>query len=386
MLYLYKTISTRFYERLLTIVFFMTASLFVSSVPAVFLRGRKALISPCQKPSLFTRPILRPGSAASSCQFAERSSHIQWKRTVPKMSMLTPTSPVEALLVTGLISVCFQAIFFFISLFLRTEKLVDVAGPVNFVVLAIATLILGPGPTARKSLVTIYVVIWGARLGLFLLMRILHWGHDRRLEPMRGSIGRTALFWGMQAFWVWVTSFPITLANTSPAGSALSWRDGVAGLVVAAAIILEAVADSTKLSHRQSDGESGKPWVNYGPWKWSRHPNYFAEIATWWGILAASWPDLGVETRWLAFLSPIMVTSLLLFVSGVPILEKNADRKYGYRNDYLEYQRSTSVLVPVPPLIYKRIPQFLKKSVLLEFDMYRQKPDQKPLTSTNDEL
>lgn len=364
----------------------MTASLFVSPVSVVLLRGRKTHISPCQNPFLFTRPILSPGSAARYCQFAKRSSYTQWKETAPRMSMLSPSSPVEALLATGLISMCLQTIFFVISLLLRTEKLFDVAGPSNFVVLAIATLTLGPGPTARKSLVTIYVVIWGARLGLFLLMRILHWGHDRRLKPMRGSIGRMALFWGMQAFWVWATSFPVTVANTSPAGSALSWRDGVAGLAVIAAIILEAVADSTKLSHRQSDGESGKPWVNYGPWKWSRHPNYFAEIVTWWGILAASWPDIGVRMRWLAFLSPVIVTSLLLFVSGVPILEKSADRKYGDRNDYLDYQRNTSVLVPVPPSIYKRIPQFVKKSVLLEFDMYRQKPDQKPLTSANDEL
>lgn len=270
------------------------------------------------------------------------------------------------------------------SLLFRTDKLFDVCGPTNFIVLAVTTLILGPGPTARKSLVTLYVTIWGARLGLFLLMRIIDWGHDRRLEPMQGKVGRMGVLWVIQALWVWVTSFAVTLANTSPAGSMLSWRDGMIGLTIAASIILEAVADTAKLMHRQSDGESGKPWVDYGPWEWSRHPNYFAEIVTWWGILAASWPDIGSSLRWLAFLSPLLITSLLLFISGVPILEKSADRKYGDREDYLEYKRRTSVLIPVPPSIYRRIPQVVKKTVLLEFDMYRQNPNQKPLVLGND--
>lgn len=295
------------------------------------------------------------------------------------MSILTPSTPMDGLLLTGLTSLCFQAIFFAVSLCFRTEKLVDVAGCANFVILAVISLILGPGPTARKSLITTYVTVWGARLGIFLFMRILHWGRDRRIERLHRNVWRMSVFWVMQAVWAWVTSFPVTLANFAPAGPALSWRDAVVGVIIAAAIMTEAVADMAKLSHRQEDDESGKPWVDYGPWQWSRHPNYFAEITTWWAILIAAWLDIPPNFHWVACLGPLLITSLLLFVTGVPVLEKSADRKYGDREDYLAYKRETSVLIPIPPSIYKTLPAVVKKTLFLEFGMYHHSADQNPL-------
>lgn len=289
------------------------------------------------------------------------------------------------LAVTAMITVCYQALFFMLASIFQTDKFTDFAGTSNILLLAATSLILGPGPTARKSLVTVYVTIWASRLCSFLLMRILHWGRDRRFDEFRKETNKIVVFWIMQSIWVWVTSLPTTLANSSLPGPSLSLRDFITAVIVVAALVLEAVADMTKLMHNRSSDESSTPWVNYGIWAWSRHPNYFAEMVTWWMILFASWPDIPSQFHLLALLSPIFVTCLLLFISGLPVLEKSADRKYARRPDYIAYKKSTSILIPIPPYIYKQVPEQIKKSIFLDFDMYSENVAEKPIISSKED-
>lgn len=110
-----------------------------------------------------------------------------------------------------------------------------------------------------------------------------------------------------------------------------------------------------------------------GVWAWSRHPNFFGEMALWWGLYLSALNDLrGAEHA--AVVGPIFITLLLLFVSGVPILEKSADARYAARADYREYKRRTSVLIPLPPSLYARLPTAVKTTLLLDMKLFNPGP------------
>lgn len=133
-------------------------------------------------------------------------------------------------------------------------------------------------------------------------------------------------------------------------------------------ISIEATADQQKLLFKNSPANKGK-WCNAGLWKYSRHPNYFGEIFLWWGIFVASTSVLeGAE--WLVVFGPIFLTLLLLFVSGIPLLEESADKRFGSMAEYRIYKNITSPLVPLPPAVYGRLPAWFKVAFLFEFPLY----------------
>lgn len=295
------------------------------------------------------------------------------------MAWTLPLPPGNALLLAAAVTAMYQLLFYVAGRVLRTSKLVDFAGATNFLTLAVASFLLG-ARSSRKALLTIYVTVWSARLAVFLLMRIVQWGHDRRFQKLEAKRGHIAIFWTLQAIWVWTVSLPITLANTAAAGPPLGGTDAVLAVVFTAAVLLEAVADLCKLAFKPS--ANGAPWIRTGVWRFSRHPNYFAEIVIWFTLAFAAVLDVSTGLRWLCFCSPLFITCLILFVSGVPILELSADRKYGSRDDYITYKKSTSLLIPFPPSWYSRLPAAVKKSVFLDFDMFNHIDEKEPLVTS----
>ena len=111
--------------------------------------------------------------------------------------------------------------------------------------------------------------------------------------------------------------------------------------------MIEAAADRQKRAFKADPRNAGK-FITTGLWAWSRHPNYFGEILLWVGVAVIALPVLR-GWQWVTIISPIFVTLLLTRVSGVPILEKRADEKWGDRADYQAYKENTSVLFPFPP-------------------------------------
>lgn len=251
-----------------------------------------------------------------------------------------------------LLSLAINGVFFLVAAFLRTDVFTDITYSLTFIALTALLFAAVQGREPVQILTAGAVIVWGLRLGGYLFYRILHIKVDHRFDDKRDSFVKFGSFWLLQAISVWVILLPvfgILSSGGSPALSpqALSLPALIPGLALfIAGLALETIADAQKYSFK-SRPESKGLFMSTGVWKYSRHPNYFGEMLVWWGI---SFPGVFLfrGASLLFFIGPLFITLLLLFVSGIPLLEKEADRKWGERDDYLVYKRRTSILVPLP--------------------------------------
>jgi steroid 5-alpha reductase family enzyme len=234
---------------------------------------------------------------------------------------------------------------------LRTEKFYDILGSAAFATTAALTL----GTSAmmpRKKLASALAMAWTARLGIFLGARAHRDGGDSRFDGVKDKPGVFAVYWFLQGVWVWVTSLPVYLLNGSPGQLVdLNAVDWTLAAFWAFGFVFEVVADVQKFAFKSDKSNKGK-YIKHGLWSLSRHPNYFGEICMWFGVagiacngLAASNPGRAAG----AFASPLFVTYLLTKMSGIPILERMADERWGKDEGYQSYKRKTPVLVPKLP-------------------------------------
>ena len=109
-------------------------------------------------------------------------------------------------------------------------------------------------------------------------------------------------------------------------------------------LTIETIADSQKFKFKNDPKNKGS-WIDTGIWKYSRHPNYFGEISCWWGIFIYS---LSFQNglSWLTIIGPVFITLLIMFVSGIPTLEKKYKERYKDNTDYQKYKNETNLLVP----------------------------------------
>lgn len=246
-----------------------------------------------------------------------------------------------------LVSLLINGAFFILAAILRTDVFTDITYSLSFIALAAILLLFTPTASLPGTIAAIAVILWAIRLGGYLFWRILHIKVDHRFDDKRDNFVRFGAFWLLQAISVWVIMLPVYGFFSAGKDTTLSPALLVPGLAVfLAGFILETVADAQKYAFK-SKPESKGTFMSRGVWKYSRHPNYFGEMLVWWGI---SFPGVflfrGFE--FLYFIGPVFITMLLLFVSGIPLLEKEADRKWGERDDYREYKKRTSLLVPLP--------------------------------------
>ncbi|KAH0875816.1 hypothetical protein HID58_073178 [Brassica napus] len=220
------------------------------------------------------------------------------------------------LALTAIVTVVYQFIFFVITALFKIDQVTDFAGSTNFVILAVLTLVLNATWHFRQVVLTLLVVVWGLRLGTFLLMRILQWGEDRRFDEMRQNLVKLIVFWTFQAVWVWTVSLPLTVVNASDGGGSFKPADVIGWTMWVFGFLIEAAADQQKLSFKSAPENRGK-WCDAGLWRYSRHPNYFGEMLLWWGIFVATSPVLeGAE--YLVIFGPVFLTfPLVLLPRGV---------------------------------------------------------------------
>ncbi|KAF7246959.1 hypothetical protein EYD10_07159 [Varanus komodoensis] len=183
------------------------------------------------------------------------------------------------------------------------------------------------------------------RLGLFLFLRILKEGHDKRFNGIRENPGTFFLYWTMQGIWVFITLLPTLLLNLEKNGKPLGFWDYLGWSIWAVGFTTEAVADQQKW-HFRSNPDNADKFIQSGLWAYSRHPNYLGEILLWTGLFVSATSVLH-GWQYVSVLSPLLVWFLLSHVSGVPILEKAAMKKWGKQAAFQAYLRETPMLWPV---------------------------------------
>jgi len=250
--------------------------------------------------------------------------------------------PVFALAVA--LAFIIQWIVFIPAFLLQSEKFFDLTGSLTYITVITVTLIMSGAPDARAILVFALVLVWAARLGTFLFRRVKKAGKDDRFDEIKPSLLRFLNVWTIQGLWITLTLAAALVAITS------STRKGIDVFAILGLLIwilgfgIEVVADLQKSRFNANPANKGK-FINTGLWSRSRHPNYFGEITLWVGIAVIALPVLQ-GWQWIALISPLFVTLLLTKVSGIPLLEKKADKKWGGQEEYEAYKKKTPVLIP----------------------------------------
>ncbi len=248
----------------------------------------------------------------------------------------------STLLLALVISLTLNGIFFAIAYRLKTDKLTDITYSLSFIFIGL----FAYSRSSHKSFETIgtaLILIWSLRLGGFLLYRVIKNGKDRRFDGMRESFTRFAKFWVGQAVVAWVLMVPAILAFSG--SKDLSVISIVGVIIWLIGLIFESMADFQKYKFRLEPKNKDK-WIGSGVWSLSRHPNYFGEMLIWVGVYLYTFPVLNSMVRVLCLISPVLIIVLLRYGSGIPILEKSADKRWGDNTKYIEYKRKTNLLIP----------------------------------------
>ncbi|MDM0074990.1 DUF1295 domain-containing protein [Variovorax sp. J2P1-59] len=234
------------------------------------------------------------------------------------------------------------------SLARRDASLVDRIWSIFIAAAGLVYFVLLPAPGRRGLWMLTLVLVWALRLSLFITWR--HWGHgeDRRYREIRernepGFAWKSVyLVFGLQALLAWIVSAPL-LAGMQASGSA-GWLDAAGFALAAFGIVFETVADAQMTRFQANPSHRGKV-MDRGLWRFTRHPNYFGECCVWWGLWLMAVSAAGWSGAW-SVVSPVLMTVLLLKVSGVRLLEKDiAERRPGYR----DYVARTNAFIPGPP-------------------------------------
>ena len=229
----------------------------------------------------------------------------------------------------------------------KTEKYYDLTGSATYGTVILVAVLLSGELDARAWIVAVMVWVWAARLGTFLFRRIRRDGRDGRFDRIKTDPLRFFMTWTIQGLWVLLTAAAALAIITSSERQTLGVA-GVTGIAIwLTGFAIEVAADRQKSAFRRDPANSGR-FIRTGLWAWSRHPNYFGEITLWTGIAVMALPILS-GWRWAVLVSPVFVTLLLTRVSGIPMLEARADRRWGGEAEYEEYKRATPILVPRPP-------------------------------------
>ena len=250
--------------------------------------------------------------------------------------------PVFALAV--IIAFAIQWIAFVPAYLRQTEKFFDITGSLTYISVVIIAALLSSDLDGRSILLVVLIGVWAARLGTFLFRRIHKAGKDVRFDVLKPSFIRFLNVWTIQGLWVSLTLAAALAAITTSTRVNLGAFALVGALIWVVGFAIEVLADAQKSRFRSDPANKGR-FMNTGLWARSRHPNYFGEIVLWIGIAVIALPVLS-GWQWVTLISPVFVFLLRTRVSGVPMLEKRADKEWGGQDEYEAYKERTPVLVP----------------------------------------
>jgi steroid 5-alpha reductase family enzyme len=200
----------------------------------------------------------------------------------------------------------------------------------------------------RSVLLLALAWLWALRLGGYLLWRNAGRGEDPRYQAMRRHWGARfpwislATVFALQGVLQWIVSLPLQVGAAQPGDAPLGALDALGAVVFAAGLACEAIGDVQLARFKAEPANRGRV-MDRGLWRYTRHPNYFGDALAHWGLFAIA---LATPLGWATLPAPLLMTFLLLRVSGVALLERSIGKR---RPDYVDYQRRTSAFVPWPP-------------------------------------
>ena len=234
-----------------------------------------------------------------------------------------------------------------LSLAKKDAGIIDIFWGLGFVLVAWIGFFNTAGFTARKVLVVSLVTAWGVRLALHIFVRSLGKGEDYRYREMRDKRPGTFWIWSLfgvfwlQAVILWFVSAPLLAAQYAAGPARWTWLDGAGGVLFLTGFLFEAVGD-WQLARFKSDPDNRGKVMNTGLWRYTRHPNYFGDALVWWGLFL-----IALSTgAWWTVVSPLVMTFLLMKVSGVALLEKSLAEK---KPEYRDYVLRTNAFFPGKP-------------------------------------
>jgi steroid 5-alpha reductase family enzyme len=244
---------------------------------------------------------------------------------------------------TALLVFVYFLVLFLVAQAIRDNSIVDIGWGAGFVIVAFYTLLSQGAYELRNFLVTLLVFLWGGRLTYHILRRNLGQPEDFRYAKWRRDWGRWVVprafiqIFMLQGLLMLIIAYPILLVNAYPRPG-FNLLDLLGVLVWVVGFYFESMGDK-QLADFKNDPANRGHVIESGLWKYTRHPNYFGEATMWWGIFLIGF---SLPLGWSAIISPVVITLMLLYVSGVPMLEK----KYKDNEEYQDYARVTNKFFP----------------------------------------
>jgi len=254
-----------------------------------------------------------------------------------------------------LIAFLIQWILFVPAFYFQTEKFYDLTGSVTYISIVSYISIqsyFAININIGSILLASCIILWAIRLGSFLFTRIHKAGEDKRFKLIKPSPTRFFMTWTLQGMWVSICSMCALTAIASKNGVIQNGFFYIGMLVFIVGFVIEMIADWQKSRFRKNP-ENKDQFIAQGLWYYSRHPNYFGEITLWLGISFMSFSSLS-GWQYITLISPLFTYMLLVYISGVRILENSGMEKWGHLENYQEYIRTTSSLFPYPKLIQNK--------------------------------
>ena len=251
----------------------------------------------------------------------------------------------EIVLNAVILAFLIQWVAFIPAYLFQTEKFYDLTGSLTYLTV-IWFVYLSSNQVGEVNfqnlIVTVLISIWAIRLGTFLFSRIHKDGEDKRFRSIKTSPSQFFMTWTLQGMWVSICSMCAITGISSSEGLVLNPLFYLGFILFLIGFSIEVIADHQKTVFRAIKENKDK-FISTGLWSKSQHPNYFGEILLWSSIAIMSFSSLS-GTQYLTMISPIFTYVLLVYISGVRMLDDMGNKKWGHLEEYKQYKQNTPVL------------------------------------------
>ncbi len=255
----------------------------------------------------------------------------------------------EIVLNAVILAFLIQWVAFIPAYLFQTEKFYDLTGSLTYLTV-IWFVYLSSNQAGEVNfqnlIVTVLISIWAIRLGSFLFSRIHKDGEDKRFRSIKTSPSQFFMTWTLQGMWVSICSMCAITGISSSEGLVLNPLFYLGFILFLIGFSIEVIADHQKTVFKAIKENKDK-FISTGLWSKSQHPNYFGEILLWSSIAIMSFSSLS-GTQYLTMISPIFTYVLLVYISGVRMLDDMGNKKWGHLEEYKQYKQNTPVLFIKP--------------------------------------